>query len=319
MASYLDSTRTAREKMMEMEGVNDPYAQQAQSLDVGSATPTSNWILPVAGMRSAPGDVSQGGNWQPGSFGYQKPASKGGHVHSGTDIYAEAGTSIVTPVAGTVTSVGYGSKSGYHIRIRGTDGIDYYFAHMQAPSQWEQGTKIQAGIHIGAVGNSGNASGTTAHLHFGMKKNGQAISPNDFLRTGTQQKHTPLSAIPGLNTAQEVAAWVKEELRRQAAGQGAMAGFDVGGIPGMIAEGQEADHLGDGFGSSFMRGILESSSNSRMGGGSRMAVPRVGPEANTGTAMAATQGGGVPEADPTNPVVGRRMVDNTEEPPNATG
>ena len=45
-----------------------------------------NRYMPVAGMRGDPGDRSQGGNWARGSFGYQKPQSKGGHIHEGTDI-----------------------------------------------------------------------------------------------------------------------------------------------------------------------------------------------------------------------------------------
>ena len=285
-------------------------------LNVGSAIPTSNWIMPVAGMRSAPGDVSQGGNWARGSFGYQKPASKGGHIHAGTDIYADAGSSIVSPVAGTVTAAGYGAQSGHYIRIKGTDGIDYYFAHMQEKTRWARGVKVQAGINIGFVGNSGNASGSSPHLHFGMKKNGRSISPNAFLETGTQQKHTPLSAIPGLNTPEEIARWVKEELIRQSAANEGMRGFDASAISGMIQEGQEQDFMGEGFGANFMRGTLEAASNSRMGGVGRVPVPTVGPQANVSSALSGSEG--VPEADPTNPVVARMNVDNTEVP-DATG
>jgi len=309
------------QEQAENEKLKNPDNLSSQGgLDVGYATPTTNWILPVAGMRGAPGDRSQGGNWSRGSFGYQKPASKGGHIHTGTDIYADAGSSIVAPVAGVITSVGYNSSGGYNVRIKGTDGIDYYFAHMQEPSNWQQGSRVQAGIHIGFVGNSGNASGTSPHLHFSMKKNGQAISPNDFLSTGTQQKHTPLSAIPGLNTPEEVARWVKEELARQGAAQMEMGGFNAGSIPGMIQAGQMEDSkmMEEGFGQRFLGSTLDAHSRAMLGGKERMPVPRVGATANVSSAMASTEGG-VPEADPTNPVVGRMNVDNTEEEPNATG
>ncbi len=295
-------------------------AQSAQTsgtpLNIGTASPTSNWVLPVAGMQSKPGDRSQGGNWARGSFGYQKPASKGGHIHSGTDIYADAGTSIVSPVAGTVTAVGYGKQSGHYIRIKGTDGIEYYFAHMQEPTRWQRGVKVQAGINVGFVGNSGNASGTSPHLHFGMKKNGRSISPNDFLETGTKQNHTPLSAIPGLNTPEEIARWVKEELSRQSAANAEMAGFDTAAIPGMIQQGQQ-DHLGEGFGAAFMRGTLEASSNSRMGGIGRVPVPRVGPDADLssalseGTAMDSQAGEDIGNA--TNPAL-QRAANDTGDP-----
>ena len=312
--NWLDSETR---RMLEM---NDAMPSQGTGMSVGQATPTTNWILPVAGMRGAPGDRSQGGNWARGSFGYRKPASKGGHTHTGTDIYADAGSSIVTPVAGTITSVGYGSESGYHVRIRGTDGIDYYFAHMQEKSQWSQGAKVNAGIHIGFVGNSGNASGTSPHLHFGMKKNGKAISPNDFLETGTQQKHTPLSALPGLNTPEEVARWVKEELARQSAAYGEMKGFNTGSIPGMIQQGQmdASGMMDEGFGQRFLGSTLDAHSRAMLGGRERTPIPRVGAQADVSSALSATEGG-VPEADPTNPVVGRMNVDNTEEVPDARG
>ncbi len=284
--------------------------QQQQAAQTAQQNPSkTNWVLPVAGMRGDPGDRSQGGNWARGSFGYQKPASKGGHIHSGTDIYADAGTSIVSPVAGTVTAVGYGKQSGHYIRIKGTDGIEYYFAHMQQPTRWERGVKVQAGINVGFVGNSGNASGTSAHLHFGMKKNGRSISPNEFLETGTKQSHTPLSAIPGLNTPEEIARWVQEELSRQSAANAEMSGFNAAGITGMIADEQvTAQQEMEGFGASFMRGTLEASSNSRMGGIGRVPVPRVGPEAQVSSAL---EGGGEATdiGNATNPALQRAAND----------
>ena len=285
-------------------------SQRTATQDVSRQKPTgTTWYMPVAGMKQAPGDFASGkGNWSRGSFGYQKPASKGGHVHAGTDIYAEAGSAIVSPVAGTVISVGNGSKGGNFIKIRGTDGIEYYFAHMQEASPWKQGTKVQAGIFVGAVGNSGNASGTTPHLHFSMKKNGKSISPNAFLETGRQQKHTPLSAIPGLNTPEEVANWAVEESRRQAAGHGAMQGFDAQGIAGQIQEGQ-ADVTQEGFGQQFLSATLNAQSR-RIAGGERIPVPSVGGGPGMSTALGDSVSGGaaapVPEAQAVDPVSGRQ-------------
>jgi hypothetical protein len=248
----------------------------------------SNWYMPVAGMKSAPGDYQSGaGNWQKGSFGYQKPASKGGHVHTGTDVYAEQGTAIVAPVAGTVISSGRGAQSGNYIKIRGTDGIEYYFAHMEAPSPWKSGARVQGGIYVGAVGKTGNASGTTAHLHFAMKKNGKAISPNAFLETGRQQKHTPLSAIPGLNTPAEIANWAMEESKRQAAGHQAMqeGGFDAASIPGRISEGQVVQE--EGFGQRFLGATLDSFSRKVSGGQNRVSIPKISGDLAPSTSMEA--------------------------------
>ena len=249
----------------------------------------TTWYLPVAGMRAKPGDVSEGGNWAEGSFGYRKPASKGGHIHDGVDIYAKAGTAIIAPVAGTVTSVGKNNAGGFYVRLRGTDGIDYYFAHMQSASPWTKGTKIQAGIFLGSVGNSGNAAGTSPHLHFSMKKNGRAVKPNDFLRTGRQQTHTPLSSIPGLNTPEEVQRWAQQEAERQRAANQAMQGFEAGAIPGMIAEGQVTDS--PAFGQQFLGSTLNAFSK-KIAGGQRTPIPRLSATPNSSTATRAVEGGG---------------------------
>jgi hypothetical protein len=251
----------------------------------------TNWYLPVAGMRSAPGDRSQGGNWAEGSFGYQKPISKGGHIHEGVDIYADAGTAIVSPVAGTITSAGYNKTSGHYVRMRGVDGIDYFFAHMQASSPWKAGTNVQSGIYVGAVGQSGNAAGTSPHLHFSMRKNGYAVKPNDFLRTGQQQQTTPLSAIPGLNTPEEIQAWAKQEAERLAAANSAMqaGGFDAGSIPGMIADGQKVPDRG--FGQQFLSATLDAFSKS-LAGGQRTPIEGLAPDTDMSTALSGVGGEG---------------------------
>ncbi len=274
---------------------------------------STNWALPVAGMKSAPGDYASGeGNWARGSFGYKKPASKGGKTHEGVDIYAERGNSIVSPVAGTVTSAGFNNTSGYYVKIKGTDGIEYFYAHMNEASPWDQGSQVQSGIHIGTVGNSGNASGTSTHLHFGMRKNGKSISPNEFLETGKQSKQTPLSAIPGLNTPEEIAAWAQEELKNQSAAAQAnadMQGFDFAQIPGQIQDLQTP--LNEGFGQQFLGATINAFSNAQMGGAGRVPIPSVSTAPNVSSAMDATGANvgvdpsGVPVAEAVNPALQR--------------
>jgi len=266
----------------------------------------TTWYMPVAGMKQAPGDFASGkGNWSRGSFGYQKPASKGGHVHTGTDIYAHEGTAIVAPVGGTVISAGNGSKSGHYVKIRGTDGIEYYFAHMQTASPWKSGARVNAGIFIGAVGKSGNASGTSPHLHFSMKKNGKAISPNAFLESGRQQKHTPLSAIPGLNTPEEVANWAMEESKRLSSAYDAMGNpLDI--RPGYgVDEGQAVQE--EGFGQKFLGSTLDAFSRRVSGGNNRVPIPSL-KEGGASSAFAATSPGGtqgVATAEAEHPLLAR--------------
>jgi len=281
-------------------------ARQSSFQTVSYAPTGTTWYMPVAGMKQAPGNYAAGtGNWSKGSFGYQKPASKGGHVHTGTDIYAEEGTAIVSPVAGTVLSSGSAPQSGNYVRIRGTDGVEYYFAHMQHASPWKTGARVQAGIYVGAVGKTGNASGTTPHLHFAMKKNGKSISPNAFLETGRQQKHTPLSAIPGLNTPEEIANWAIEESKRQAAAMGEMQGFDTGAISGMLTDLTTPENE-SAFGTKIMSSTMDAFSR-RVAQGDRTPIPTLDSGMGSGsTALdSAEAGGAVPEAEAILPEMAR--------------
>ena len=129
------------------------------------------WVSPVAG----PNEWSKG-SWMPSSLTHR------GRTHAATDIYAERGTPIISPVSGKVISTKKSKIGGFTARIQGDDGIIYYFAHMDEAAVVGAGQRVLAGNHIGFVGNSGSASSTSTHLHFSMKKaNGQAINPTTFL------------------------------------------------------------------------------------------------------------------------------------------
>ena len=133
----------------------------------------SSWIFPVAGRTE----------WSSGDYRYKRPT---GDVHHGIDIFAEAGTPVVAPIAGKVIGAGTGArKGGNWVKIQGNDGIAYYFAHLRgAPKVWS-GENIQAGGHIGYVGTTGSAKGTRPHLHFTMKRSGQYMNPTTYLSSAS--------------------------------------------------------------------------------------------------------------------------------------
>jgi murein DD-endopeptidase MepM/ murein hydrolase activator NlpD len=93
-------------------------------------------------------------------------AGRTGHIHQGQDILAAEGTPVVTPVAGIVHWRAYQADgAGYYVVIRGDDGRDYAFMHLQAGSTVvEKGQRVIAGQRIAGVGNTGSSDG--AHLHF---------------------------------------------------------------------------------------------------------------------------------------------------------
>ncbi len=196
---------------------------QAASYQVGATGEIPlGWVLPIVGMGSD--------SWSRGSFGYQKPASKGGHVHNATDIYMPRGSQIVSSVGGTVVGAGKGDISGNYVRVRGDDGITYYYAHMDQAPNVARGQRINAGASLGVVGNSGNASGTSTHLHFSMKRGSAYINPSEFLATGKQQEFSPMSAITGVNTVAEMDAWIRDQIARTNAAEAVYQDRNMGGM-----------------------------------------------------------------------------------------
>ena len=86
----------------------------------------------------------------------------GGRVHEGIDIFADRGTPVVAPVAGTVVQK-VGAIGGRQVMLHGADGFFYLATHLNsfgAPG------RVAAGTVIGTVGTSGNAAGTAPHTHF---------------------------------------------------------------------------------------------------------------------------------------------------------
>lgn len=119
-----------------------------------------------------------GGGWMPNKQNHR------GRTHAAIDIYAARGQTIVSPVAGSVLSYGSGNIGGNWIQIKGDDGNVYYFAHMDKGTTLAKGTRVDGGTAIGFVGNTGSARTTSPHVHFSVKRNGQAINPVSMLKGG---------------------------------------------------------------------------------------------------------------------------------------
>ncbi len=140
-------------------------------------------------------------------------APRVGHTHEGNDLMGKKNLPLVAVVDGTITNVNYPEESwGYSVTIRDSDGYRYNYLHMNndnpgtddgkgdgmnayAPDI-QEGNKVVKGQLIGWMGDSGNAEGATAHLHFEIKTpDGVFFSPYSSLQAATKIT-TPVTDYP---------------------------------------------------------------------------------------------------------------------------
>jgi peptidoglycan LD-endopeptidase LytH len=106
----------------------------------------------------------------------------GGRTHKGIDIFAPSGRELIATTSGYIerTSSKLGGNSIY---LRGDNGLTYYYAHLSRyHPKAKSGDRVDGGMVIGYVGNTGNARSTPAHLHFEIRRQGVPFNPYSTLR-----------------------------------------------------------------------------------------------------------------------------------------
>lgn len=93
-------------------------------------------------------------------------AGAGGHLkgHFGIDIFGERGTPIVAPVGGKI-KLHFGN--GNTVIVQDVDGYSHWLGHLDSISV-KDGELVDAGTKVGTLGDSGNAKGTSPHLHYNV-------------------------------------------------------------------------------------------------------------------------------------------------------
>lgn len=96
-------------------------------------------------------------------------ARQEGRTHEGTDIFADRGTPVFSSTEGYVIRLNIGTRGGKNVMVVGPGGLYYYYAHFERIAKdMERGRYVTEDSVLGFVGNSGNATGTPTHLHFGI-------------------------------------------------------------------------------------------------------------------------------------------------------
>jgi len=103
------------------------------------------------------------------------------HTHQGNDIFAERGAPLRAPMDGSVR-FSEDATSGKAYYLTTADGTFYFGCHLDSYAELPNGSSVTQGQIIGYNGDSGNAVGTSPHLHFEIHPGGgAAVNPKPIL------------------------------------------------------------------------------------------------------------------------------------------
>jgi murein DD-endopeptidase MepM/ murein hydrolase activator NlpD len=112
-------------------------------------------------------------------YGYRiHPILKTKKFHTGIDIGASTGTTVIAGNDGTVLFAGYYGGYGYTVIIDHGGKISTLYAH-NSKLLVKEGDKVKRGQTISKVGSTGLSTGP--HLHFEVRENGQHKNPMNYL------------------------------------------------------------------------------------------------------------------------------------------
>jgi Peptidase family M23 len=131
-------------------------------------------------------------------FGQARP----GGVHQGNDLLATKKTAAIAVESGKVEFWTTSASAGCMLYLHGDSGTMYEYIHLNNDVTMKNdnrgkcvagvayakglknGARVAAGQQIGYVGDSGDANGLHAHLHFEVHPNGgAAVDPYPYLQT----------------------------------------------------------------------------------------------------------------------------------------
>jgi len=153
-----------------------------------AAAPPAKIIFPVLGQATYTDDFGE---------------PRAGGAHQGIDIMAPKRNLVLAAEAGKVEFWAASASAGCMLYLHGASGTTYYYIHLNndltpkndnrgkcvAGTSYakglKNGAKVVAGQPVGYVGDSGDANGGNAHLHFELHPGGKgAVDPYAWLQRG---------------------------------------------------------------------------------------------------------------------------------------
>ncbi len=102
-------------------------------------------------------------------------------LHAGIDFAAQTGDEVKSTGAGKVVAAGVMGGYGNMVEIDHGYGISTRFGHL-SKILVSVGDEIETGDIIGRAGSTGRSTGP--HVHYEVRRNGQAVDPMHFLNAG---------------------------------------------------------------------------------------------------------------------------------------
>jgi murein DD-endopeptidase MepM/ murein hydrolase activator NlpD len=114
----------------------------------------------------------------------QNPVTGRTRLHEGMDLAAPEGTEVYAAGDGTVTETGEDPVYGRYVIIKHGENWATLYGHLQKIDTVLR-SEVRSGTLIGRVGSTGQSTGP--HLHFEMRRNGQARDPGKYLFQSVQR------------------------------------------------------------------------------------------------------------------------------------
>ena len=112
----------------------------------------------------------------------QGSAARHAGLHSGMDFRAPIGLGrAASPPPGVVIKAGWNGGYGRMVEVDHGNGFSTRYGHLSKIAS-RTASSCRAGDVVGKVGSSGRSTGP--HLHYEVRRNGDAINPLAFLKAG---------------------------------------------------------------------------------------------------------------------------------------